>query len=684
MKFSHQWLQEFCNPLVSTSVLIDTLSCAGFEVDAVEPCDQDLALSLKIPPNRGDCLGHLGLAREIAALFKEPLKLNPVRALKAPETAGPLIINQSPDSCLRYLGLQIQTTPAFRLADNVSKKLQVCGQALISPLVDLTHCVMFETGQPLHAFDADTLEGNVIIRKARAGEKITLLNHQTISLLADDLVIADEKKVLALAGIMGSASSLITPTTKNVWLELACFDALTIRKTKRRLNLVTEAGIRFERGLDYDAPFMALQSILHHFQASSGAQILAFNQAQTMAPAFKIVQLRWQKVLDLLGQDLDLESQAVPTLLGRLGFELKEAVGSDPAWMVTIPRHRPDVEQEIDLIEEITRLCGLNSIPRQKLTLSLQSIKPTASAALDYRRRLEDRLVDWGYHEALTYSFIPSRLEACFTKPNQSAIDLLNPLSHELSTLRTSLVPGLCKALAFNVHRQQKQLSLFEIGKVFLADSPGESLAIAGVRVGSRHTPNWAHAPQPIDFFDLKGDVEALLKMSHAPGPLSWRPLDLPGFVSQQSGGLYQEEQLIAHAGQVETRVLEFLELKHIAVWAFELCLSKALTFKTIPPVQPWSKYPAIHWDLSFWAPAALPVEHLVQSLKALLQETVRSIIVFDVYQDLKNNPEFKSIGLNLCFQKQSGTLLEAEIRQQVYQAVEILSTNLNVQLRDQ
>ncbi len=470
----------------------------------------DNLIELGLTPNRGDCLSIRGLARETAAVFGVDQRIEAIAAVPATHERRISVNVEAAAACPRYVARVIdgidndKPSPLWLI-----EALRRSGVRSLGPVVDVTNFVMLELGQPMHAFDGANINGGLVIRQARAGETLTLLDGQTLSLREQSLVIADHDQALALAGIMGGQSSAVSNATTSIVLEAAFFQPLALAGEARRYGLHTDSSHRFERGVDFELPRLAIERatglLLDLVGGAAGPVVEVSDLAQL--PARAAIGLRAQRISQVLG--FALTDADVVAYLSRLGCTVTAA---EQGWQVIPPSHRFDLTIEVDLIEELARLYGYNRLP---VTAPMAPIRllpqPENQTSL---RRLKRALVDMGYQEAITFSFIEAGLQQLFD-PGVSPWALANPLSAELAVMRTSLWPGLAMAVLHNQSRQQSRVRLFEAGLRFTptADGLEQVPMLAGIVSGDAFSASWNNPKNSLDFFDVKGNIESLLQL---------------------------------------------------------------------------------------------------------------------------------------------------------------------------
>lgn len=693
MKFSEQWLREWVDPRLGTAQLAELLTMSGFEVEAIEewraapgaraaageprPGASDRIFDIALTANRGDCLGIRGLAREISLLTGAPLRRAGTRPLRADTRAARRVSLAAAKACPRYAGRVIEEVDATRPTPFfIAERLRRCGLRPVSVVVDITNYVMLESGQPLHAFDGARLSGGITVRFARAGERLELLDGRQCELERDQLVIADAAGAVALAGIMGGMASAVTEATRTLFLEAAWFAPAAIAGRARRLGLQTDASYRFERGVDYRGQVEAIEQasalILHCCGGRAGPVIDVKKPAQLPRP--RRLQLRRATLDARLG--LELEPRRVSAILKRLAGPVTAAADG---WRVSLPPYRFDLGIEMDLVEEVIRIHGYRHLPGRRL----------GGAAGMHARGPDLRLRGWrrllaarGYSEAITYSFVDAGLQARLLG-EQPVVSLENPLASQQGVMRLSLWPGLLQALQANLARQQGRVRLFESGRIYRPGRmrPTEAARLAGVICGNTHPKQWGMSDTSSDFFDLKGDVEALLRQA-APGlEFDWQDTRHAALQPGQAAEIRVKDQRVGVAGQLHPALLQALELP-APVLLFELELDALPTGLERPAFVVPSRYPAVRRDLALLVDRDLPVSALLEAVRSAAGPVLHNLELFDVYQGEGIDSGKKSLALCLTFQKSSSTLIEEEVEAELRNILNSLGGRFGASLR--
>ncbi|MFT3741186.1 MAG: phenylalanine--tRNA ligase subunit beta [Gammaproteobacteria bacterium] len=642
----------------------------------------DTVIEVNVTPNRGDCLSVKGLAREIAALTECAMTEPVIASVPGTFPSLPVTLN-SPAGCPHYTGRvirQIRTDAATPLW--LTERLQRCGLRSVHPVVDVTNYVMLELGQPLHAFDLSKIDSAIQIRTAKPSETITLLDGKTITCQDTDLVIADNSQPLALAGIMGGAQSAVTATTTDLFLESAFFTPEVISPTVRRLSLQSDAAHRFERGVDPQLAAVALEratALLLDIVGGEASEGVKLVDSNTFPAPQKIV-LRRARIKRILG--IELTDAVVKNILQQ---RLQMTVADNAAgWEVTPPAYRFDLKSEIDLIEELARVYGYNQIPATHLSAPLQM--PVVSEQTLSSERMRAFWLDRGYSEAINYSFVAPHLAQAIS-PEQPGLVLKNPISAELSVMRTSLWPGLLQSALFNLHRQQSQMRLFETGVCFIptADStaPHQIPRLAGISLGHAATEQWGLPKRAVDFFDLKGDVEALLEFNGQAQHIEWSAATLhPALHPGQSAQLRYRatQQPLGWVGRLHPELQQKLGFV-MPVYLFELDLA-ATAHAEMPEYRTPSKFPSIRRDLALVMDEAIVYQAVYDTIVQTAGELLHSLQLFDVYRGPGIEKNKKSLALGLTFQLASRTLVDQEVEVAIERIIATLAQNYQVHLR--
>ena len=639
---------------------------------------EDASIEVDLTPNRGDCLSLAGLAREVGALYDAPVTRPVVAAVAAVHDEVRSIEVLAPNACPRYLGRVIRNvdlskpTPLWMV-----ERLRRADVRSIDAAVDITNYVMIELGQPLHAFDLAEINGGIRVRMAEEGEKLVLLDGQEVSLRADTLVIADPSRALAIAGVMGGEHSGVSATTRDIFLESAFFDQIAIAGKARSYGLHTDASHRYERGVDWKLAREAMERATGLLLEITGGEAGPITEtvSQQYLPSIAPITLRAKSVEQMLG--LVIEPAEIERLLLALGLGI--AAGEAGQWRVEVPSHRFDISLEVDLIEELARLYGYNRLPvRYPQARLAPQPKAEARAHLPELRRL---LVARGYQEAVTYSFIDPKQFELFN-PGVEPLLLANPISNDMAAMRSSLWPGLVKALSHNLNRQQDRVRMFESGLRFVGQLDGlkQEPMLAGVVCGSRLPEGWAQGRDAVDFFDVKADVEAVLGFAGALNDFSFVPGSHPALHPGQTARIEREGRLVGFVGALHPELSKTLGLDR-PVFVFELVLAEVALGK-MPKFSELSRFPEVRRDLALIADREVSATAVLDVIRENAGEWLTDLRLFDVYQGKGIDPHRKSLAVGLTWQHPSRTLNDDEVNTTTQNILTSLEQRLNATLR--
>ena len=615
----------------------------------------DVTIDVDLTPNRGDCLGMEGVAREVGALTRTDLT-PPAFESVAAAIADQLPIDvQSPEACPRYLGRVIRgIDPNAQTPLWMQEKLRRGGIRSLGPVVDVTNYVLLELGQPMHAFDLKQLSGGIEVRFAHAGETLTLLDERTIDLDKETLLICDRQKALALAGVMGGIDSGISEATDSLFLEVACFTPEKIAGRARRYGLTTDASYRFERGVDPHLQQRAMEratALLLELVGGQAGPVVDVSSQQHLAKK-SVITLRRARIERLLGY-VPADEQ-VEDILSRLGVAVQ---ASDEGWMATPPGYRFDLTMEADLIEEVGRVFGYNQLPiaSNRADLIMRPL-PEAATSLE---RVQAILVDRDYQEAITYSFVDAALLQELDSGSRP-VALSNPISSEMSVMRSSLWAGLVGAVQYNLSRQQGRIRLFEIGLKFVSqgDEIQQTNMLSGVVVGGRLPEQWGAAKEATDFFDVKADVEALLERSGVVA--EFRAERHSALHPGQTAAILVEGVRIGWLGCIHPGLAQKLEIPR-KTYLFELKLDVLLK-GSLPRFEKLSRFPSIRRDLAIVVNVETPTGALCDSINQQAGSLLQDLLVFDVYHGSGIESGRKSVALGLILQDSSRTLTDVDV----------------------
>lgn len=648
----------------------------GADVRTVLKLD-DAVLEIDLTPNRADCLSVEGIAREAALLNRIDRPLVPMMLpLITCRDEFPVTVS-APEACPRYLGRVIRNIHSgVRTPLWMRERLRRSGLRSLDPVVDVTNYVLLELGQPLHAFDLDKLIGGVEVRYAREGERLTLLNDETIAPDASTLVIADQRQILALAGVMGGKASAVSGDTRDLFLECAFFSPEVIMGRARRYGLVTDSSHRFERGVDPELQRRALERATQMILDLVGGQagpVTDVTHAVHLPKVAPIV-LRKARIERILG--VDMPNDQVLDILRRLDMQV---VPVPQGWRVTPPSFRFDLALEVDLIEELGRVLGYDALPKRRPTMST-AMRAASESQLD-PDRLRDLLVDRGYQEAITYSFVEPGLQHSI-EPAIPALALRNPISSDMAVMRTTLWCGLIDAALKNQSRQQSRIRLFELGATFAGTAAEleQTPCLGGLVMGTVVAEQWGSPAVPVDFFDVKADLEALLGLGGRQHAVAFRAAEHPALHPGQSAQVLLEDQQIGWLGMLHPRLEKSLAFDQ-RVFLFHLELAPLLQ-RVVARFRPLSKFPRVRRDLALVVDQAVSAKQVADGVRAIDSQLVREIVLFDVYQGKGVDPGKKSVAVGLILQDDDETLTDARIDSLMTRVVEHLQNELKATLR--
>jgi phenylalanyl-tRNA synthetase beta chain len=649
---------------------------------------KDTLLDISITPNRPDCLCVIGVAREIAALthqrVKHPLLSLSDRGEEIHQKTSVTILDQ--DLCPRYVARMIEGVKIGPSPHWMSDRLEKVGIRSITNVVDVTNYIMMEYGQPLHAFDFELLEeGRIVVRRAKEGEEFVTLDGVKRTLDGEMLMICDGVKPVAIAGVMGGLNSEIREDTGTVLLESAYFNPAGNRRTSKKLGLETEAAYRFGRGIDYGGCLSAADRATQLIQELAGGRVVEGVVDVYPVPIKpKPIRLSVRKIHQVLGTEVS--AKQVTNYLEDLGLEVRGE--NEDVLVGTPPSFRGDLEREIDVIEEVARLDGYERIPT-----TIPKGPPSSeerSKEFLIERRLVDTLIVHGYHEVVTYSFTsPSSWDIIGLPPDdprRQHLRILNPLTEDLSVMRTSLIPGLMETARYNLSRKNSNLKLFELKKVFLPQEgerlPKEVKILAGVAMGFDRDPHWAFSPRSVDFYDVKGCVEDLLDALMVKGARFNQAGDVPYLHPGKASRVALDQEVLGAFGEVHPEVLGRYEI-HGKVYLFEMDFGKMVKWaRNEKRFQPLPKFPAVYRDLSVIVDKALEAERVIEAILSFRQPFVEEIILFDIYQGPPIPDGKKGISYRIRYRASDRTLTDEEVNQYHEKIFSRLKEAFQIELR--
>lgn len=638
----------------------------------------DTMLDVALTPNRADCASVRGLARDLSVMQSIPFRdFTVTRAPVKIKDIFPVQLNAA-TACPRYVSRVIRGIRTDALTPVIiQERLRRNGTRSIHPVVDITNYVMLELGQPLHAFDLQTLTQSMDIRFARNGETIELLDDQTLTLTSEDLVVADQQGLQALAGVMGGKKSGISNATTDILLESAFFTPSIIIATAKRYRLSSDSSYRFERGVDYALQVAAIERATEWILKICGGKAgpVVEKNSKEQLPKSPIISLRREQIVRILG--IEIPDKQVSAIFKALQLNVKSTRWG---WQVTVPSFRFDLVQEVDLIEELARIYGYDKIPAVKL---LGTLTPT----VDHESVLSpiifsDMLVNRGYQEAINYSFISKEL-AQQIDPQSPTVSLKNPLSADMSVMRTSLWPGLLQAAAYNQNRQADRVRLFECGRCFYPKGHDwdQPLRLAGLALGSCYPLQWGETERVVDYFDVKSDVEALLSLAGHIKKMDWKRAEHSALHPGQSASIVVDgKHTVGWLGALHPRLVSVFGFTHAPI-LFELSMDY-LNEAPIPHFESIPKFPSVRRDLALIVDQNLPSSEIGQKIREFAGHLLIKVEIFDIYQGEGIEKGKKSIALGLTFQAPTRTLVDEDIHSLVDRVMLGLQQTFDAKLR--
>ena len=637
----------------------------------------DAAIEVDLTPNRGDCLGIAGLAREVGVLNSmDVTQMAQGETRQTIPDTFPVSV-EAKAQCPRYVGRVVRGVDLSRPSPVwMVERLRRSGIRSIDPVVDVTNYVLLELGQPMHAFDLNTLQGGICVRLASEGEKLTLLGGQEVALTPDTLLITDKSGPLAMAGVMGGEHSGVSAATQDLFLESAFFDPIAIAGKARNYGLHTDSSHRFERGVDFELQHHAMEratTLLLEIVGGDAGPIIEVLSAEDL-PHLPSIQLRRERIKRILG--CDIPEIDVENILGRLGMDI---VKTEQGWHIVPPSYRYDIRLEVDLIEELGRIHGYNNLPT---TLPvLEGLSPKREEALVPVSRFKQVLVDREYQEVITYSFVDKKYIELLT-PEQPSVALANPISADMSEMRTTLWAGLLKTAAYNINRQQGRLRLFESGLNFIKS--GDDLQqidhLGGLIYGGVSDESWFGKVRPVDFYDIKGDVEALLALTGSDN-FSFEPGEHKALHPGQTAVIKRDGKTIGYVGALHPSVQKTLDISQ-KVYLFELVLPE-IRRRSLPQFKELSKYPEVRRDFAVIVDEKISAAAILKNVRETAGSLLTNLVLFDVYQGANLEAGKKSIAFGITLQDSARTLQDEDINPIVERVVSSLKETFNVTLRE-
>ena len=640
----------------------------------------DMIIEVDLTPNRGDCLSIRGLAREVGVLNKADVTVQDCSAVKATISDVVSVKLNVPKGCARYVGRVMrdlnlaQATPQW-----MKERLRRSGIRSLGPAVDVTNYVLLELGQPMHAFDLDKIDGGIVVNMG-ANQSLKLLDDSEVIVDADTLVIADHKKVLALAGIMGGSESSVSDQTTDILLESAWFNPLALAGKARLYGKHTDSSHRFERGVDPQLQIAAMEratALMLEICGGSVGPLVVQESAENLPVAAEIT-LRDARLAQQLG--LTIDADEVDDILSRLGLSLVKRSSNGATWLA--PSWRFDLTIEQDLVEEVARIYGYNNLPTSTPTMALD-LQPNPESQ-QQPGVFRSQLISRGYQEVITYSFVDPEIQAV-VDPGVTPVSLANPISADMAVMRTNLWSGLLSTAAYNLNRQQSRVRIFEMGQCFVPSDEGDlglsqNMMLAGLICGSRAPVGWTSTKDKVDFYDIKGDLEAVFAQTGLAAEFSFTADKHPALHPGQAALICRNSQKIGWIGQLHPKIQKRLGISTEA-YLFQVDFSKIEDVR-IPSFQEVSKFPEVKRDLAFLVDTSVPAQHLVNSAREAAGKHLIDLKLFDVYQSKDVDSKGKSIALGLTFQDDSRTLTDEEINHAIDSVVSHLAEICGAELR--
>jgi phenylalanyl-tRNA synthetase beta chain len=638
----------------------------------------DSIIEVDLTPNRGDCLSIRGLAREVGVLNKAAVTEQACAPVAATIEDRISITLEAPEACARYVGRVIrnldlgQPTPQW-----MQEKLRRSGVRSLGPAVDVTNYVLLELGQPMHAFDLSKIDGGIVVRMGR-DEKVKLLDDSEVVVDTQTLVIADQSKALAMAGIMGGDESAVGDDTTDILFESAWFNPLAIAGKARNYGKHTDSSHRFERGVDSQLQIAAIERATALMLDICGGQAgpVVIEESAEHLPAPATIKLRDAHLAQQLG--LVIGAVEIDDILTRLGLTFVARDDQGSTWVA--PSWRFDIAIEQDLVEEVARIYGYNNLPTSTPTMALElQAKPERQQDLSIFRQ---QLVASGYQEAVTYSFVDPDLQK-LVDPETVGIALQNPISADMSVMRTSLWPGLLSTAIYNLNRQQNRVRIFEAGQCFVPGEDGaltQNMALAGLICGSRTPTGWTASKDKVDFFDLKGDLEAVLALTGLAEQFGFTAAEHPALHPGQSAMVSRNGEQVGWVGQLHPKLQAQLDF-NTPVYLFQVDVAK-VSESRLPKFSDVSKFPAVRRDLAFLMDSQIASADLMSEARNAAGEHLIDLMLFDVYQSKDIDNKGKSLALGLTFQHASRTLTDDEINLSIDRVIKKLDIKFKAELR--
>ena len=680
MKISLNWLKDYVTPGISPEKLAYKLTMAGLEVEKISSVGDDTIFELEITPNRPDCLNMLGMARETAAILKKPRKLPKIKKRVWPKQKCAVEISDKQD-CLRYIGTLIEGVSIKEAREKVIKYLTALGMRPINNVVDITNFCLMETGQPLHAFDYDKLDGGkIVVRRARKGEKIVTIDDVERELDPSILVIADQKQAVAIAGIMGGRGSEVTGTTKNILLESAYFDPVLIRRASRKLGLSSDSSYRFERGVDYrtveDGASRAIDLILESAQGKitkrSDVVVARKKAAQTQITISK------DTIAAHIGASLT--TAQYKDILRRLDFSV---TGSKTGVLkITPPSFRADIKAEEDIVEEVSRIIGYDNVPLSFPQVKASAILPDPKRIT--RRKARDLFLAQGFNEVITYTMINRKNLERSNQGDVRGIEIVNPLTQDQEIMRPSMLPSLLSIVLSNVNRGQKNIRFFETGKIYTAKGEKDVLGI--IMMGQRGDDWRQIKKEDVDYYDLKGALQQTFdRLGIEKSKIRFESCREKFFASGQSAAVFIDGKKIGIIGKIEEDVLGRWDIKQKNVLFAQTDMDDIYVQKKQPlKYRTVSDFPSISRDISLAVQPQVTAYDIEQAIRKTV-EREKQVVLADLkfvekYEGDKISKEQIGLIFSLTYQSRfTRTLRDEEVTEAHSKVCDVLVRDLGV-----
>ncbi len=657
MKLSLNWLKDYIDPKLSTDRLVERLTMAGLEVEAVESVGGDTVLEIEITPNRTDCLSILGLAREIGAITAKTVKNPKIKNFKTVSLKKLIHIENKKD-CSRYIATCIRDAHINDAPREIKQRLASLGIHAINNAVDITNFVLMETGQPLHAFDYDKLDGGKIsVRRARAGETIITIDGIERKLDASILVIADARKPVAIAGIMGGRDTQITAQTKNILLESAHFDMGLIRRASRNLGLRSDSSYRFERNVNLEGVLTGVNRATDLLLQLTGGRLSGRGEISSKVQSAAKIKIKISDIESLLG--IEVTYLQVKAWLARLGFKVTGKTGILTA---LAPSNRADIGQDVDVIEEIARMIGFDRLPSKLPTIKTINIPPRQRPR-EIKDQIRRVLTAGGIDEIITLSMINSKALIKSNMAEMIAVRIFNPLNQDQELMRPAMLPSFLQAAVTNINRGQKDLRFFEIAKTYLNEKEqAKEQETLGILLTGRRFPDWRLSKKEgVEFFDLKGAMERVFQKIGINA--AYKDFQRPVFDSACAANIVANGKQIGIAGKVNREALNKWDIKHQDVYFAEVHLDDILSMPTkIVKYRPVSEFPAIVRDVSLAVKKEIPYKKIEEICLQQGGEVLRSVQFIEQYLGDKIQSGCKGLVFSCQYQSNIRTLREDEV----------------------